>query len=182
MDIREQITQEVEGIAPLDALEEEHRQEVLRWINSGAEIFRIQKPATPPRHLVVYFILVDGEHMFLCDHIKGQSWLPTGGHVDENEHPKDAAARECLEELYIAAEFLHDKPLMVSIAQTVGVQPVHEDVMLWYVLKGDRMQELQYDAGEFNGVKWFHVDDIPLDQGDPNMGRFLEKLRNFKES
>ena len=40
---------------------------------------------------------------------------------------------------------------------------------------------LQYDAGEFNGVKWFHFDDIPLDQGDPNMGRFLEKLRNLRK-
>ena len=181
MDIREQITQEVAGITPLDVVEEAHQKEVLHWIGSGEEIFRIEKPATPYRHIVSYFVVVDGDHMLLVDHIKGQCWLPSGGHVDPGEHPQETVKRECMEELFMPAQFLTEKPLMLTVTKTVGIPPVHEDVSLWYVLKGDRSQEVKYAADEFDGVKWFHFNDVPLDQGDPHMERFLQKLRNFRE-
>ena len=51
----------VAAIQPLDQLEEEHVRFVLRWIESGAEIFRLAKPATPDTHLVCYFVIFDPE-------------------------------------------------------------------------------------------------------------------------
>eukprot|EP01037_Dinobryon_pediforme_P016146 gene16146-16324_t len=48
-----------EGIAPYDDLEKFQIRETLDWIRSDAEIFRLEKPATPPKHLVSYFLLVD---------------------------------------------------------------------------------------------------------------------------
>src|SRR4051812_44566164 len=52
--MREEIRSELKAIEPLDALEHEHLADALAWVDSGAEIFRVAKPATPPKHLVSY--------------------------------------------------------------------------------------------------------------------------------
>jgi len=49
------------AISPFDVLEEQHIDESLAWIESGALIFRINKPDVPLKHLVSYFVLVDEE-------------------------------------------------------------------------------------------------------------------------
>ncbi len=41
-----------EAIGPIDSEEKAHREFAKRWIQSGVEIFRIAKPATPDTHLV----------------------------------------------------------------------------------------------------------------------------------
>ena len=95
----------VRSIRPCDELEERHRLETLEWIASGAPLFRVRAPATPPRHLVSYFALFDptARRMLLVDHRKAGLWLPSGGHGEENEHPRTTVEREAEEELGIDA-------------------------------------------------------------------------------
>lgn len=174
--MRAEIRREVELIQPLDALEEESKLNVLAWIDSGAEVCRLEKPATPPKHLISYFAVVDDDHLLLVDHINAELWLPTGGHVEPGEHPRDTALREAKEELSIDAEFLKDGPVFVTITETVGKTAGHTDVSLWYVLRGDRRAQLDFDDSEFHAVRWFHKDDVPLDRTDKHMSRFLQKL------
>ncbi|MBP6866620.1 MAG: NUDIX hydrolase, partial [Candidatus Pacebacteria bacterium] len=57
--IREEIRKIIEKVNPFDELEKEHIKNALAWIGSGEEIFRIQKPDIPPKHLVSYFVLID---------------------------------------------------------------------------------------------------------------------------
>lgn len=97
--LRAAIRAETAAIAPWDALEAEHRQAALAWMDAGAELWRREKPATPPEHLCTYFALVDDAGLLLVDHKKAGLWLPTGGHVDPGEHPRDTVARELFEEL-----------------------------------------------------------------------------------
>jgi 8-oxo-dGTP diphosphatase len=52
IDMRVHIRNELKGIAPLDATESEHLADALAWVDSGVELCRIIKPATPPKHLV----------------------------------------------------------------------------------------------------------------------------------
>ncbi len=59
--MREQIRREIEAIEPMDAVEREHRADALAWIASGAELFRVAKPACPPKHLVAYFVVTESE-------------------------------------------------------------------------------------------------------------------------
>ncbi len=167
---------EVAVIQPLDELEQSTRLDVLSWIDSGVDICRITKPATPPKHLISYFVLVDNEHILLVDHINAELWLPTGGHVEPGEHPQATVLREAYEELSIEAEFLYDKPLFLSIVDTVGITAGHTDVCLWYALRGDRNANYTFDESEFRKIKWFHKDDVPFDQTDAHMRRFLAKL------
>ncbi len=177
----ENISKVIKSITPIDRIEEDHVQNTLEWIESTSSIFRIQKPDVPNRHLVSYFVMFDekAQKILLVDHKKAQLWLPTGGHVDVDENPKEAARRECFEELEVEAEFWSEDPIFVTVTVTVGLTAGHTDVSLWYVLKGDSNAEYKFDKGEFNSIKWFSLDEIPYKKSDPHMKRFVSKLQKM---
>jgi ADP-ribose pyrophosphatase YjhB (NUDIX family) len=174
--MRTEIRKEVELITPMDDIERATKTNVLSWIDSGVDVCRIEKPSTPPKHLVSYFAVIDGEHILLVDHINAELWLPTGGHVEPGEHPRTAALREAKEELSIDGEFLHDNPVFLTITETVGKTAGHTDVSLWYTLRGNRTEDILFDESEFRAVSWFHKDKVPLERSDIHMERFLRKL------
>lgn len=176
--IREEILATVASIIPFDVTEREHLDFVKDWIASGAEIFRIAKPNKPNIHLVSYFIVIDPQtnELLLVDHKKAELWLPPGGHVELNEHPRETVKREVKEELGIDAEFMFEDPLFLTITNTVGNVARHTDVSLWYVLTGNRETPLTFDTDEFYQIQWFHQKEIPYKRTDPHMKRFVDKI------
>jgi 8-oxo-dGTP pyrophosphatase MutT (NUDIX family) len=116
------------------------------------------------------------------DHVKAGLWLPPGGHVEPDEHPRETVRREMLEELNVSADFstpFADRPLFITTTVTQG-QGQHTDVSLWYVVALSSRNEINYDAREFNGYRWLTFDEVaalPLDTIDPEMHRFTAKLR-----
>ncbi len=175
-DMRSAIREEVASIEPVDALERMHRDDALAWIDSGAELCRIQKPATPPKHLVSYFVLVDHDHVLLVDHKNAGLWLPSGGHVEPGEHPRATVVRELREELGLDLTDVPAAPLMLTTSVTVGITAGHTDVSLWYVINGDRRLALEFDPEEFHSVRWFQCSEAPISRSDPHLKRFLDKL------
>ena len=174
---RHQIRSEIASIKPGDAVETHHRTEALSWVDSGVELIRRVKPATPPKHLVSYFAVVsDDGHILLVDHKNAQLWLPAGGHVEPGEHPRETVRRELLEELGFAAAQEIGAPRMITCTDTVGLTAGHTDVSLWYVVRAPRTQVIQFDTGEFNAVRWFAFADVPWGRSDPHMRRFIDKL------
>jgi 8-oxo-dGTP diphosphatase len=171
----------VRAIRPYDALEQEHVAATIAWLESGASFCRIAKPATPPQHLVSYFVLLDprAEHLLLVDHKKAGLWLPSGGHVEEGEHPEATVRRELWEELHLSTQFLFPQPIFLTVTQTVGSTAGHTDVSLWYVLHGNCQQALHYDRDEFHQIAWFPIDALPLERTDPHMQRFAAKLGHY---
>ena len=184
--IRTQILNAVEAIRPFDTAEKNHIADTVAWIQSGAPIFRVAKPDKQPKHLVSYFVLIDPEHQspLLGDHIKAQLWLPSGGHVEPNEHPKATVIREAVEEIGQQAVWLkgNDQPFFMSSGQTVGLTPGHTDVSLWYLLRGNVHDRLTFERREFNDMTWFTFAEI-LDSHpaifDPHMQRFTKKLVQY---
>jgi 8-oxo-dGTP pyrophosphatase MutT (NUDIX family) len=179
IDIRRAIRREIASIDPFDDIERQCQADVIEWIDSGAEIFRQRKPADPPQHLIAYCVLIDGDYVLLCDHINAQLWLPTGGHVDPGEHPRDTARREAHEELgvdYNSADI--GSPAFLSLIDTVGKTAGHTDVCLWYVLPAQREWQLRQDLSEFNAIAWYHRDELPLDRTDAHLQRFRGKFFN----
>ncbi|HSW80846.1 MAG TPA: NUDIX domain-containing protein [Candidatus Saccharimonas sp.] len=181
-----EIAADVAAVLPFDDLERAHQADVLQWLTSGANIFRIKKPDVPPKHLVSYFVLVDPDKrsILLVDHIKAQLWLPPGGHVKFNEHPKAAVIREAQEEFSMPATFLrgNGKPFFITVNQTGGLTPGHTDVSLWYLLRGNTHDFLQYDKSEFLDTEWYTFDEIL--QSDPiifdrHLPRFINKLKTI---
>lgn len=179
-DIKTIISEIVSSIPPLDPLEEQQIDFVVKWIASGQEIFRLVKPATPDTHLVSYFAVISPEEhkILLVDHKKAKLWLPPGGHVEPGEHPKDTVKREVKEELGIEADFLLDSPLFLTISKTTitPTKTTHTDVSIWYVLRADPNVPLDYDRREFKQIRWFGIEDIPFQKSDPHIGRFIAKL------
>lgn len=176
----------VKNIKPCDSLEQEHIDDILAWVQTGASIYRIEKPDKPPKHLVSYFVLIDPDHksLLLADHIKAQLWLPSGGHVEPGESPKETVLREAIEELGQKAVFLkgNDRPFFATVTQTVGLTAGHTDVSLWYLLRGQLHDRFNFDRGEFNDVAWFSFQEI-LESSpvifDPHMQRFTRKLLQY---
>jgi 8-oxo-dGTP pyrophosphatase MutT (NUDIX family) len=177
----------VAGIEPFDAIEADHRADTLAWIDSEAPIHRTAKPATPPRHLVSYCVLVDpgARSALLVDHRNAQRWLPTGGHVELDEHPAEAARREMAEELAISPPFhpaTGPTPLFLTVSETGGRSTPHTDVSLWFVFVGAEGQRVQADPREFAGARWWPFDDIGATgsgSGAPEGSRFDIHLPRF---
>lgn len=179
LDMKQRIRDELSSIRPCDSIEAQHLATALQWIDSGDELCRVAKPATPPQHLVSYFACTDGSRLLLVDHRNAQLWLPTGGHVEPSEHPRMTVQREASEELGIEARFRFDSPIMLTITETQGVSVRHTDVSLWYVLTLDADAVLRPDLAEFNDVRWFSFDDVPYVRADPHMKRFVSKLKSL---
>lgn len=174
--MRDLIRTELTSIEPLDRPEQDHLADALAWLDSGADLFRVAKPATPPKHLVSYFAVVDDDRMLLVDHKNAGLWLPPGGHVETGEHPRSTVARELREELGFRANHEIDSPLMVSCTTTVGLTAGHTDVSLWYVVRSDCTQAPSFDRTEFYSVKWFRFAELPFERSDPHLRRFVHKL------
>jgi 8-oxo-dGTP pyrophosphatase MutT (NUDIX family) len=163
-DVRTTVRTAVASIQPFDELEAGHQKDVLQWVDDGEPLFRIAKPDNPPKHLVSYFVLFDESRnsILLIDHLKAKLWLPTGGHVEQDEDPRETVLREAQEELGIDAKFstvVGDKPLFVTVGKTRGLG-THTDVSLWYVVDGKTDEVFNYDKNEFNSYKWLTLDEV----------------------
>lgn len=123
---------------------------------------------------------MDADHILLVDHRDAGLWLPTGGHVEADEHPRDTVRRELREELDVSAPFAYDRALFLSIHDTVGHSAGHRDVHLWYVLSLRRTTRIRFDVREFRDVHWFAVNELPQRRTEPNLRRFLAKFASVR--
>lgn len=183
LDPRDVVHDLVAGVVPFDEHETKDKAATLRWIRSGAPLFRIARPASPDKHLCVYFALFDETRrtVLLVDHVKAGLWLFPGGHVDGGEDPRTTVVREATEELAVEGEFhprFGDEPLFLTVTKTRG-EHSHTDVSLWFVLAADQAMRIEADPREANQVRWFALDDPAEwtpDRFDPHMARFRDKL------
>jgi 8-oxo-dGTP diphosphatase len=176
------IRDEVAGIAPFDTVEQYQQTDVLAWIDSGAPLCRTAKPATPARHLVSYFVVMEATHILLVDHKNAGLWLPTGGHVEQGEHPRETVRRELLEELGLASPTEIGAPVFLTSCETVGHTAGHIDVSLWYVVHADQSVPIAFDTSEFHTVRWFAHDQIPYGRTDVHLARFMKKLLTLQRN
>jgi 8-oxo-dGTP pyrophosphatase MutT (NUDIX family) len=182
-DPREVVHDLVASVVPLDEHEMRDKTSTLRWVCSGAPLFRIARPATPDKHLCVYFALFDEVRrtVLLVDHVKAGLWLFPGGHVDDGEDPRVTVRREAGEELRVECAFhprFGDDPLFLTVTRTRG-EHSHTDVSFWFVLDGDQDMRIEADPREARAVRWFDLDDPAewaQDRFDPHMARFRDKL------
>jgi 8-oxo-dGTP pyrophosphatase MutT (NUDIX family) len=186
--IKSAILNTVKSITPFDKLEKEHIKDIIEWISSGINIFRIKKDAIPPKHLVSYSVVIDLEKqkILLLDHKKALLMLPSGGHVDINEMPFETAKRELYEELELTLDPIFKNkeiPFFSTVTETVGISEKHTDVSLWFLYKGDSTKDFNNESiefkKEFEDYHWLEFNEIlsmPLSRFDPHMHRFVEKL------
>lgn len=189
---RSEIANLIQEVKFSDEIEKGHIEDTVNWINSNAEIFRIEKPAVPAKHLVCYNVLcdIDKQRILLLEHKQSGLVLPSGGHVEKGEMPFETVKRELQEELGIEkANFVLEKweiPFFVTQVKTVGQTAGHVDVDLWYLLKECSEKPINTDGvdfdREFGKFNWYTFEEIlkmSLNTLDPNMHRFIEKARKY---
>lgn len=169
----------VSSIVPGDEPESRDRADTLAWLRGTDDVFRREKPATPPRHLVSYVTPIDpaGGALLLVAHRNAGLWLPPGGHVEPDEHPADTARRELDEELGVAGAAA--RPVFLTVTRTVGVDAGHTDVSLWFPAAVGRDAALRPDAAEFAEVRWWSRAELAAAGPagfDPHLSRFLAKV------
>lgn len=62
---------------------------------------------------------------------------------------------------------------------TIGLASGHTDIGLGYILRGRHENPYAFDTQEFHSIEWFLLDEIPYSRSDPQMFRFIEKLRGL---
>ncbi|MCK5490420.1 MAG: NUDIX domain-containing protein [Candidatus Pacebacteria bacterium] len=190
-DNRNKIVKLIQSVECYDIIEKEHNEDAVKWINSDVEIYRIEKPATPIKHLVCFTVLYDIiENKILLLELKNAGlFLPSGGHVEKGEMPYETVQRELQEELGIEGEYILRNwrlPFFISQIETVGKTGGHIDVDLWYIFKGDLKKAIKEDSQdfkrEFGKFGWYTLEEImsmPSNTLDKNMYRFVEKLEKY---
>jgi 8-oxo-dGTP diphosphatase len=172
----------VADIAAHDEREAADLRSTLAWLNRTDDVFRRAKPDTPDRHLVSYVAPVDPDRgcLLLGDHLNAGLWLPPGGHVEVDEHPADTARREAAEELGVdTSGRLSERPLFLSVTETVGIDSGHTDVSLWFIASLRRDEPVAFDRGEFRTMRWWSADELSSADSadfDPALDRFVRKL------
>ena len=148
--MRREILEDVRSIEPLDDLETEHQRDAIEWIESGAELCRQVKPATPPSISYPILCLRTTITSLLVEHRNAGLWLPTGGHVEPDERPSETARREAKEELGDRTPaFLREADIHHLNGNCWKDTRDTTDISLWYVVVYPRTEELHFDQTEF---------------------------------
>jgi 8-oxo-dGTP pyrophosphatase MutT (NUDIX family) len=118
-------------------------------------------------HFTVAVFVVHRGRVLLHRHRKLGTWLPPGGHIEEDELPDDAAVREVWEETGIRVELVgerrEDIADPVQLHRPAGVQlenigPGHQHIDLIYFAKPVGTAEIRDEFAD-DQVGWYGTDD-----------------------
>lgn len=150
------------------------------------------------RHFTASAVILDSrKRVLMMWHKKYGMWMTMGGHMDENEIPEEAAARECKEETGIDVEIVH-KPgvdyfksdpttgrmltppyalLLENVPENINKgEPAHQHIDFIYLAKPmDERQALQVHEREGSELEWFTKHDI---EAIPE-GKIFKNLREL---
>ena len=119
------------------------------------------------RHFTVAVFVVRDGKVLLHWHRKLGMWLPPGGHIERNELPDEAAAREVLEEtgveVELAGERREDVEDPVQLHRPAGVQlediePGHQHIDLIYFARPKGSASIR-DEFSADKVGWYAPED-----------------------
>ena len=100
-------------------------------------------------------------------------WLPPGGHIDRDELPHEAAAREVLEETGLQVDIVHAEPTIFSEnAQELpaprhllleNINPYHQHIDMIYFARATSFEFNPHEK-ESQELRWFDRDDLQSDE------------------
>lgn len=119
------------------------------------------------------FVVEDGRILLLW-HRKMQAWLPPGGHIDPNELPDDAAAREVREETGLEVVLLGEQDLWGEVRVLrrphcillEDISPGHQHIDLIYFARvrpsGSQAgtARVRVAESEATAFRWFDSRDL----------------------
>lgn len=134
----------------------------LERLDGKKGLFRFENPRD---HYCVYFLPLDlkSRSIFIGHHIKANSWIPPGGHIEESESPLETIKREFFEELayQVTDEQVEFFDLTITdINNPKQVCKRHWD--MWYLVHVTKTN-FKLDKREFYDAGWYQVEKaLPL--------------------
>ncbi len=130
------------------------------------------------RHFTATAFVIDSKkRTLLLWHKRLQRWMPPGGHIDANETPEEAAARECKEETNLDVEIIGDRSVnlfsknpregrmltkpFAMLLEEIPASPergeaAHQHMDFLFIARPiDESQVLKMAASESNEMRWF---------------------------
>ena len=121
------------------------------WLNLDEGLTR---ETNTTQHLGTYFVPISqNKYIYLVHHIKADSWIPPGGHVDKGELPLDTVYREITEELDYTAKPDDFSLLDLSITDIDNKTPCKRHWDIWYKVKTPKL-DFSIDPKEFYSGEW----------------------------
>lgn len=124
----------------------------------------------PIRHFTVAVFVIHQRRVLLLFHPRLGRWLPPGGHVEPNELPDQAAAREVDEETGVRVELVGgrgvavDRPRQLVLPagiQLEDIEPGHQHIDLVYFARPVPGGELiSPECAAAVRAAWFGPDDL----------------------
>ncbi len=121
--------------------------------------------------------MINDEKVLLIHHKKLGIWLPPGGHIERDETPDEALAREFREELGLKIRLLnysnipHESKVKryLAVPFCVNVHSVgdHDHCCFDYVCEALNADELRLNKDELNDYGWFSKEELESDKRLP---------------
>lgn len=129
------------------------------------------------RHVTASAFVVGRRGVVLHLHKRLNMWLQPGGHIDDGEHPRDAAVRESHEELGLAVTHPPDGALLMHVDVHPGPRGHRHFDLRYLLLAGD--DDPQPGADESPHARWFLPDEA-FAVADPGLrGGLAVALRTY---
>lgn len=140
------------------------------------------REANPASHCCAMFVVYDPiqKKVFAVNHRKANMWLFPGGHIEENELPKDNVVREIKEELGLDIALAHiHGPFGMQIIDIENPKVAcKEHYDAFYALKKPD-QEMIVDMRECSEFGWFTISEALDKFEDPYYKRSVEKFVKY---
>ena len=129
------------------------------------------------RHVTASAFVVGRRGVVLHLHKRLNMWLQPGGHIDDGEHPRDAAVRESHEELGLAVAHPPDGALLMHVDVHPGPRGHRHFDLRYLLLAGD--DDPQPGVDESPHARWFLPDEA-FAVADPGLrGGLAVALRTY---
>ncbi|MCL2835041.1 MAG: NUDIX domain-containing protein [Treponema sp.] len=134
------------------------------------------------------------KQVLMIYHNKLHTWLPPGGHVEENELPDDAVLREIFEETGIRAKILPnreelritdgrcrvlERPFIVLLEDIEG-NGRHNHIDMVYVCT-TQDEEFKPQKSEVSDIGWFTVEQVDKLKTYDNVKQAIAKAVDYYE-
>lgn len=141
----------------------------------------ITRTQNPEDHFCSFFLPVNlaAKTVFLGHHIKANQWIPPGGHIENEESPRQTVRREFKEEL--AFKLTHEKVELfdIGISQISDLRKtcnVHYD--FWYLVFVENYS-YAFSRREFYTAGWLTIDSAIKKTVRYSIRKHLTDLKNY---
>ncbi|MBU1292595.1 NUDIX domain-containing protein [Patescibacteria group bacterium] len=128
--------------------------------------------------------IVHGDAVLLRFHEKYHTWFPSGGHVELDEDPEEAALREVKEEVGLSVTLVGERAptyddgekevLVPRFINRHAINEVHEHISFVYFARSESRDVVQGETEVSSHIRWFTREEL----ADPEY-RVLERVQYY---